>query len=77
MEIIHSLEPDPRGLYTGCIGYLGPGREALFNVAIRTATIDRKIGCVEYGVGGGIVWDSVCSKEYQECNDKARILPGI
>jgi para-aminobenzoate synthetase/4-amino-4-deoxychorismate lyase len=77
MEIIRSLEPDTRGLYTGCIGTLAPGRQALFNVAIRTAVIDHVRHNVEYGVGGGIVWDSDCSQEYQECLDKAQILPGI
>ena len=77
MEIIRSCEPDPRGIYTGCIGYYGPNRQALFNVAIRTAVVKRAENCVEYGVGGGIVWDSDCALEYQECNDKARILPGF
>jgi para-aminobenzoate synthetase/4-amino-4-deoxychorismate lyase len=52
MEIIKSLELDPRGIYTGCIGYLSPGRQAIFNVSIRTAVVDRVENCVEYGVGG-------------------------
>ena len=42
MHIISELETTPRGLYTGCIGYLSPGRQAQFNVAIRTAVIDKK-----------------------------------
>ena len=76
MEIIRSLEPDPRGLYTGCIGYFGPGRQALFSVAIRTATIDRAQAQVEYGVGGGIVWDSVCSKEEKTLCFSSSLMPG-
>jgi len=73
-EIIAGLETTPRGVYTGCIGYIAPGRRANFNVAIRTATVDRDSGSVEYGVGGGIVWDSTSQSEYEECLLKARIV---
>lgn len=74
MQLIRQLEPEPRGLYTGCIGYFAPGREAQFNVAIRTVTIDSLSGRAEYGVGGGIVWDSQVEEEYEECLLKAAIL---
>jgi len=74
MQIIRELEPEPRGIYTGCIGYLAPGRKARFNVAIRTVTINRAAGQAEYGVGGGIVWDSTTDGEYAECRTKAAIL---
>ncbi len=74
MEIIADLETEPRQLYTGCVGFIGPGRRAQFNVAIRTATIDRQTNEAMYGVGGGIVWDSVTGDEYEECQVKARIL---
>jgi para-aminobenzoate synthetase / 4-amino-4-deoxychorismate lyase len=72
--IIKELEPDPRHLYTGCIGYFGPDRRARFNVAIRTAIVDRVNGRVEYGVGGGIVADSVSEDEYSEALLKAKIF---
>jgi para-aminobenzoate synthetase/4-amino-4-deoxychorismate lyase len=74
MQIISNLETKPRGLYTGSIGYLAPGRQAQFNVAIRTVQINLTNGRAEYGVGGGIVWDSGASGEYFECQTKARIL---
>ena len=74
MQIIAELESTPRGVYTGCIGFLAPGRQAQFNVAIRTVTIDRQHNLAEYGVGGGIVWDSECDDEFQECQLKARVL---
>ncbi|MBT3606428.1 MAG: aminodeoxychorismate synthase, component I, partial [Candidatus Latescibacteria bacterium] len=35
MEIIAGVEPDPRGIYTGSIGYVSPGGDSCFNVAIR------------------------------------------
>jgi hypothetical protein len=44
MQIIESLEAEPRGLYTGSIGYLKPcagglGFEGIFNVVIRTLSL--------------------------------------
>ncbi|MBN1779658.1 aminodeoxychorismate synthase component I [bacterium] len=74
MQIIRELEPSPRRIYTGAIGMIGPGRSAHFNVAIRTVLIDRIRNRAEYGVGGGIVWDSTASEEYGECLLKARVL---
>ncbi len=74
MSIIAQLETTPRGVYTGAIGYLAPGRSAQFNVAIRTVTIDRAAKQAEYGVGGGIVWDSDAADEYRECEIKTRVL---
>ncbi len=74
MGIIRDLEATPRGIYTGCIGFVSPRREAQFNVAIRTVLIDKASDRAEYGVGGGIVWDSVSADEYGECQVKARVL---
>lgn len=74
MQLINDLEQTPRKLYTGSIGYFGPGRKALFNVAIRTAIIDNYKSRVEYGVGSGIVWDSIDVMEYEECKIKAKVL---
>jgi para-aminobenzoate synthetase/4-amino-4-deoxychorismate lyase len=74
MRIIARTETAPRRIYTGSIGRISPGRRAQFNVAIRTVLIDRERGEAEYGVGGGIVWDSTPQGEYDECLLKARIL---
>ena len=74
MEIIQLLETSPRGIYTGSIGFVAPDGEACFNVAIRTAFLDRMTGRMEYGIGGGIVWDSDADAEYEEALSKARIL---
>ena len=74
MQIIEMLETLPRKIYTGSIGYLAPGRKMSFNVAIRTALFDRRNNTGEYGVGGGIVWDSNTADEYDESQHKARIL---
>jgi len=74
MKIIKELETSPRRIYTGSIGYIAPRRKAKFNVAIRTALIDRKTHKANYGVGGGIVWDSTSSDEYAEALLRARVL---
>jgi para-aminobenzoate synthetase/4-amino-4-deoxychorismate lyase len=72
MEIIADLEQGARGLYTGCIGYLSPGGEAKFSVAIRTAVIDVRAGRGEIGIGSGITFDSAPDDEYSESLSKGR-----
>lgn len=74
MEIIRELENSPRGVYTGAIGVVEPGGDARFSVAIRTLVINKHSAEAEYGVGGGIVWDSSAVTEWEECATKAGIL---
>jgi para-aminobenzoate synthetase / 4-amino-4-deoxychorismate lyase len=78
MEIIRELEDSPRGVYCGTVGFLAPagsGRpDARFNVAIRTVTVDTASTTAEYGVGGGITWDSDARAEYEETVAKSRVL---
>ena len=74
MQIIAELETTPRRIYTGSIGFMAPGRRAQFNVAIRTVLVDARKQQAEYGVGGGIVWDSTPAGEFEECRTKAQIL---
>ena len=74
MEIIAELESAPRQIYTGTVGFVAPGRQAQFNVAIRTVLFNRATAGAEYGVGGGIVWDSRPAAEQQECLTKAAAL---
>jgi para-aminobenzoate synthetase/4-amino-4-deoxychorismate lyase len=74
MQIINATEAGPRQIYTGTFGWVAPGKQAHFNVAIRTALIDRQNKRAIYGVGAGITWDSDSAEEYQECLDKAAVL---
>ena len=74
MEIIRELEPFPRGVYTGALGFLRPGGDAVFNVAIRTVVIDTEAGTATFGVGGGITYDSTAEREYEECLVKSSFL---
>jgi len=73
MEIIAELEVEPRGVYTGALGFITPIGDFLFNVAIRTLIL-KKDGRGEFGIGSGIVWDSSPEEEYKECLLKARFL---
>jgi para-aminobenzoate synthetase/4-amino-4-deoxychorismate lyase len=72
MEIIAHEEPSPRGVYCGALGYVAPGGDAVFNVAIRTMTLAN--GEAEFPVGSGVVADSAVGTEYDECLLKARVL---
>ncbi len=72
MEIIAELEAEPRGVYTGALGFIEPSGDFLFNVAIRTVVLQGEKG--EFGLGSGIVWDSDPENEYRECLLKARFL---
>ena len=74
MDLIADLETLPRGVYTGAIGYVAPGRRARFNVAIRTVQIDRESGLAEFGTGGGIVAESDAEEEWKEALTKSLVL---
>jgi para-aminobenzoate synthetase/4-amino-4-deoxychorismate lyase len=74
MEIIRELEGQPRGVYCGAIGYVSPGRDAVFSVAIRTVVVDAATGEAELGIGSGITWDSDAAGELRECLDKSAFL---
>ena len=76
MKIINQLEPSARNIYTGTIGFIRPDISMQFNVAIRTVLIDKQYNQAEYGVGGGIVWDSSAESEYDECLTKSKVLSG-
>ncbi|MEQ8664130.1 MAG: aminodeoxychorismate synthase component I [Rhodospirillales bacterium] len=73
MEIIAELEDRPRGIYTGAIGYITPGRDMAFSVPIRTVQLPAS-GRAVLGIGSGVVADSSAEGEYAECLLKARFL---
>jgi len=87
MQIIRELEPDPRGIYTGAIGWFEAPQgtrlvgDFCLSVPIRTLTLQapREDGIRkgELGVGAGIVHDSVAQEEIAECRLKASFLTGL
>ena len=72
MKIIDSLENYQRGVYTGALGAVYANGNMDFNIAIRTMTIEGDRAT--YPVGGGIVWDSDPLEEWQEAQQKSRII---
>ena len=73
MEIIHELEPVARGPYAGTVGHIGFGGQRMDTaIAIRTAVVHG--GEVFVQAGAGIVADSVPSREYAECVNKAQAM---
>ena len=74
MRIIDRLEKEPRGVYTGSIGYISPDNTSAFSVAIRTVVLDRVKKQGEMGIGSGIVYDSDPYSEFDECLLKADFL---
>ncbi len=70
MEVLADLEPAPRDIYCGTIGWAAPDGRSEFNVAIRTVMLDGEHA--RLNVGGGVVWDSTAEAEYEEALWKAR-----
>lgn len=64
LEIIHELEDQPRGLYTGALGYFDTSGNGEWNIPIRTMMqTDQE---VFWYAGGGITIDSQPRLEYEE-----------
>jgi len=68
MELIREIEPVPRGVYCGSIGWFAPG-EADANVAIRTISFLDQVAHVQ--AGSGIVLGSDPARELAEAKLKA------
>ncbi|WP_090055788.1 aminodeoxychorismate synthase component I [Luteibacter sp. 329MFSha] len=72
MEIIGAIEQEPRGAYTGALGYLDDDGDMDLNILIRTFAVDGTT--VSLRAGAGIVTDSVAERELDETRAKARGL---
>ena len=70
MEIIDELEPTRRGSYAGSVAFFSHSGDLDSCIAIRTIYI--KDGIAHVQAGGGVVYDSVPEKEYQESRNKAK-----
>ena len=62
IEALARLEPEPRGAYTGSMGWIEPGGDAAFNVLIRTLEWHRGAAKARLGLGSGLVVDSVATR---------------
>lgn len=72
IEIIQSMEPTPRGVYSGAVGYFDYSGNMDTCIAIRTMVLENGVAKVQ--AGAGIVADSVPELEYEETVNKARAL---
>ncbi|MFC1986954.1 anthranilate synthase component I [Chloroflexota bacterium] len=72
MEIIAEFEPEKRGPYAGAAGYFSFSGNMDMAIAIRTMVVTKGIAYTQ--AGGGIVYDSVPEREYEETMNKARAL---
>lgn len=72
MQIIAELEGEPRGAYTGALGYINHDGSMDLNILIRTLTLQP--GVLELRAGAGIVADSDPLRELEETRAKARGL---
>lgn len=70
MQIIHELEPEPRGVYGGAVGYVG--YDGNMDLAITIRTLEIAGGVVSVQAGAGVVYDSDPVKEFEETCHKAR-----
>jgi len=78
MEIIAELENQPRGAYTGSMGYINLDGSMDLNILIRTMVLESS--CSEqtgeqqqlnFRAGAGLVFDSIAENELQETRAKA------
>ena len=76
MQIIAGVEPQPRGVYCGAIGWMGPEGDGCFSVAIRTLSLWPD-GRIVLNVGGGVVQDSTEDGEWDEALWKARYAQAL
>ncbi len=72
MQIIREVEPRPRGVYCGAVGWMSPAGEADFSVAIRTLSISGSE--IVMNVGGGLTHGSTVQGEWEEALWKARFV---
>ncbi|MDR2997701.1 MAG: chorismate-binding protein, partial [Microbacterium sp.] len=70
MTILHELEGAPRGVYSGCFGWIGLDGSADLGMVIRSILIEDSTAYV--GAGGGITWLSDAAEEAAEVATKAR-----
>lgn len=67
MQLSEKYERSRRGVYSGAAGYFDADGNFDLNVVIRTLLYNSKTGYLSYHTGGAITFDSVPTKEYEEC----------
>ncbi len=76
MDIIHAVEPTPRGVYAGAFGWISGDGRADLGVVIRSLVRDPAAGW-QIGTGGGITVRSNLQEEWDESCWKAERVLGV
>ncbi len=75
MELIGQYEDQPRGPYSGAIGWIGLDHDAVnLDTGITIRSLWIREGKINWQTGAGVVFDSVPEKEWEECQNKAKAI---
>jgi para-aminobenzoate synthetase component I len=74
MELISEYEQEPRGLYSGTVGYIAPDGAIDMNVVIRSIMYNQDSGLINFHTGSGITHYSIAENEFEECQLKAQAM---
>ena len=77
MELIDQYERSGRGIFSGALGYITPGKDFDFNVVIRSIMYNAFERYLSFMAGSGITFYSDAEKEYEECLLKAEAMRGV
>lgn len=77
MELIEKYETEPRGLFSGTIGYINPKGDFDFNVVIRSLFYNESKRFLNFKAGGGITISSDPVQEYEESLLKVSAIKSI
>lgn len=77
MELIDRYEAGERGIYSGTVGYITPGKDFDFNVVIRSIVYNDLTEKISFHTGSAITALSEPEKEYEECLLKAQAILNV
>lgn len=75
MKILEEVEGQPRGIYSGALGWIGAAGDANLSMVIRTLVAHGTQ--LHYGIGGAVLYASDPEAEYQEIQVKSRAIQAI
>lgn len=77
MELIEEYEVVKRGIFSGTVGYISPGKDFDFNVVIRSIMYNQSSKYLSFQAGSGITFYSEPETEYEECLLKAQAIKKV
>ncbi len=77
MQLIEQYEQTRRGLFSGAVGYISPGKDMDFNVVIRSILYNAANHYLSFQTGSAITYYSRAEDEYEECLLKAEAIKKV